>query len=124
MPSIIIERDETLLITIPQTMKISANKNCIVIQDSRTSTTFPASDIEKIHMHINRHLKKDSKGSAYDNSKIWIYRISQKHGPTDIFTGPYTEDVYDFIMKNLYGLEGEKSIVLKHKTVNKDGNLE
>jgi hypothetical protein len=124
MPSIIIERDETLLLTIPETLKISANKNCIIIQNSKGSTTFPVSDIKEIVIEVNRQLKSDLKGAAYDNSTIYIYRISQKYAVPGIFTGPYTEDVYEFLMKHVYGLgDDEKSHVLRHKTVNKDGKL-
>ena len=105
MPSIIIERDERLAVTIDKTLKISVNKNCIMVQDEHGTMVHPASDISEIRMEINRQLVSSIKGTAYDNSAIYIWKISDKYHHPCIKTGVHTEEVYAFIMKHMYGME-------------------
>ena len=101
MPSITIEKDDTSKISIPETLTIHVNKNCIAVQKDDSLVTYPASKITEINKSIVRQKKSDSRGQAYDNSSIWIHF---EKGSKDIRTGPYTEEVYNFILKNLYEL--------------------
>lgn len=107
MPSMTIEKNDTSKISIPETLTIHVNKNCIAVQKENDFVTYPASKITEIHQGINRQVKSDHRGQAYDNSAIWVYLGG---GSKDIRTGPYTEEVYNFILKHLYdlGLEEEE----------------
>jgi len=106
MPSIKIERDVSLAVTVKENLKISVNTNCIMIQNDHQTVVHPASDITKITMSINRQLVPSNKGIAYDNSSIYIHKISDKYSQPCIETGPYTEKVYAFIMKHMYEMDG------------------
>ena len=105
MPSITIERDERLAVTIDKTLKISVNKNCIMVQDEHGTTLHPAADISEIRMEINRQLVSSIKGTAYDNSALYIWKISDKYHHPSIKAGARTEEVYAFIMKHMYGMD-------------------
>jgi ubiquitin C-terminal hydrolase len=102
MPSITIEKDDTSKISIPETLTIHVNKNCVAIQTEKSFITYPASKITEFHMDINRQLKSDTRGQAYDNSYVWFYVDGHSKS---IRTGSYTEEVYTFILKNLYDLD-------------------
>jgi hypothetical protein len=104
MPSITIEKNDMSKISIPETLTIHVNKNCIAIQKENSLITLPSSKITEIHKNINRQLKSDHRGQAYDNSLIHIYT---EKGFRDIRSGPYTEELYNFILKNLYDLNLE-----------------
>jgi hypothetical protein len=99
-----IKRDERFAVTIEKTLKISVNKNCIMIQDDRKTSVHPASDIQEINMEINRQLVSSIKGCAYDDSAIYIGKISKDHCAS-IKAGAHTEEVYAFIMKNMYDMD-------------------
>ena len=99
-----IEKDDSRKITIPETLTVHVNKKCIAIQTEKEFITYPAEKITEIHKNILRQVKSDNRGQAYDNSSIYIY---MGNGSKSIRTGPYTEDVYTFILKNLYELDLE-----------------
>lgn len=99
-----IEKDDNRKISIPETLTIHVSKKCIAVQTEKSMITYPAEKITEVHTSIIRQLKSDSRGQAYDNSSIYIYMES---GSKSIRTGPYTEEVYNFILKNLYDLDLE-----------------
>jgi hypothetical protein len=107
MPSLLIERNPALKVTIPKTLKFTVSEKCIMVRYDEIDTVIhPASNISKIQMHIGRQLEDSLKGQAYDGSYITIDKIS---GGNDwsclIYTGQYTEQVYAFIMKHMYGVD-------------------
>jgi hypothetical protein len=109
MPSMKIERNEQLAVTVEKTLKISVNKNCIMIQDETATVVHPASDITEFRMEINRQPQTSIHNRGYDNSAIYLNKISSKYHQPSIKTGPYTEKVYAFILKHMYGMDESDS---------------
>ena len=114
-----IERDERLAVTIEKTLKISVNKNCIMVQDDSGITVHPASDIAEIRMELNRQLVSSIKGCAYDNSALYLWKISDKYHHPSIKTGAHTEEVYAFIMKHMYGMDDSDDDVSSFRSLPK-----
>lgn len=101
MPSITLEKNESLKVTVPENLTIHVNKKCILVQMENSVHVHPVDDIYSITI-------EGSGTKTYDNRYILIRKRSNQSGfgtGYDIKTGPFSEKVYKFIIQNLYDLE-------------------
>jgi hypothetical protein len=104
MPSFHVVRNPKLAVTVEKSFKISVNKQMISIDCDNDHRIYPASKITRISKSIIR--STDDGGRPHDNSSIWL-EVNGTTIPVPIKTGPYTEDVYKFIMKHMFDYESD-----------------